>query len=342
VVTMGGTGYNPPWYRLQSAGVGVILLILAHTPVPVRGEKFKCPAFTKLTSDSFVFQDPGQCDKYWTCVQGTATRSLCPDGLVFHPDKPDGEDPCDLIANVPDKCKGREGLQRPKPGDSFCPRQYGVYPSTLPWECDTYYTCQNGKSARTKCAEGLHYSEDAGICVWARDSGREECIEEEQPREKKKKEGGKKEDAKPERKPADKLDNGFQCPGGPEGVHPALPHPTDCRLYYVCLNGLDPSDAGCPPSKVFNPSIQQCDIPANVDGCEDYYNPAAKKKKADLAANLGTDLDSKDFSMFLKLLKSSGVLGGKLGGLEQAPRQQGGRKIGSQGRPGVRPGPGGL
>ena len=187
---------------------------------------------------------------------------------------------------------------------------------------------------------------------------------------------------KPDRKPADKLANGFVCPGGPIGVHPALPHPDDCRLYYVCLNGLDPSDAGCPPGKVFNPTIQQCDLPANVNGesshhplflsllfcqvmadtpnmrgafvkptisgCEDYYNPAAKKKKAELASSLGADLKSDEFSMFIKLLKNSGVLkgnllipdksavsgglGGKLGG-----RQGGGRA----GRPGPgRPGPG--
>ena len=57
-------------------------------------------------------------------------------------------------------------------GDAHCPRQYGVYPSSIPGECDTYYTCTNGKSAPTKCAEGLHYSDESGICVWARDSGR--------------------------------------------------------------------------------------------------------------------------------------------------------------------------
>ena len=43
-------------------------------------------------------------------------RSLCPDGLVFHPGKAKGEDPCDQRQNVPDKCEGRSQLQRPKPG----------------------------------------------------------------------------------------------------------------------------------------------------------------------------------------------------------------------------------
>ena len=61
---------------------------------------------------------------------------------------------------------------RPVAGDAHCPRQNGVYASSIPGECDTYYTCNNGKSSATKCAEGLHYSDNDGICVWARDSGR--------------------------------------------------------------------------------------------------------------------------------------------------------------------------
>ena len=77
---------------------------------------FRCPAYTTLSEDPFLFPDPEQCDKFWTCQNGNSRRSLCPDGLVFHPDKEDGEDPCDLRHNVPDKCAGREELQRPKPG----------------------------------------------------------------------------------------------------------------------------------------------------------------------------------------------------------------------------------
>ena len=58
---------------------------------------FECPESTG------VFPDPGQCDKYWVCQGGRPTRTLCPDGLAFHPRKEEGEDPCDLIHNVPDK-----------------------------------------------------------------------------------------------------------------------------------------------------------------------------------------------------------------------------------------------
>jgi len=292
-------------------------LLLATLLLPlVEPGKFKCPSFTKLTDDEFVYPDPQQCDKYWTCKRGESKRSLCPDGLVFHPDKGDGEDPCDLKHNVPDKCEGRSELQRAKPGDAHCPRQNGVYASEDPYECDTYYSCLNGKSSPTKCAKGLHYSDQIGTCVWPRESGRDDCVsaDEEPTERKKKKSKGAAAKENTTRKPAEALDNGFQCPGGPIGVHPALPHPSDCRLYYVCLDGITPSDAGCTHGKVFNPTTQQCDIPINVEGCEYYYNPAAKKKKEEqeknIASQVGADITSSDFNQFLKLLKMSGVLGG--------------------------------
>jgi len=148
------------------------LIIVTLLLPAVKSGKFKCPSFTKLTSAEFVYPDPEQCDKYWTCVKGESKRSLCPDGLVFHPEKENGEEPCDLKHNVPDKCEGRPKMQRAKPGDGHCPRQNGVYGSDDLFECDTYYSCLNGKSSPTKCAQGLHYSDAIGTCVWPRESGR--------------------------------------------------------------------------------------------------------------------------------------------------------------------------
>eukprot|EP00091_Calanus_sinicus_P012124 TRINITY_DN2753_c0_g1_i4.p1 TRINITY_DN2753_c0_g1~~TRINITY_DN2753_c0_g1_i4.p1 ORF type:complete len:211 (-),score=35.36 TRINITY_DN2753_c0_g1_i4:58-690(-) len=169
---MARAGARPMGMAFRLPGLLLVTLLLPA----VEPGKFKCPSFTKLTDDEFVYPDPEQCDKYWTCTRGESKRSLCPDGLVFHPDKADGEDPCDQKANVPDKCKGRPKLQRPKPGDGHCPRQNGVYASDDPFECDTYYSCLNGKSSPTKCAQGLHYSDEIGTCVWPRESGREDCV----------------------------------------------------------------------------------------------------------------------------------------------------------------------
>ena len=86
----------------------VTLLVLTLS----NGE-FSCP------EKAGIFPDPDQCDKYWVCVGGTASRKLCPDGLAYHPRKAEGEDPCDHIHSVPDKCKRRPKLQRAKPGKNI-------------------------------------------------------------------------------------------------------------------------------------------------------------------------------------------------------------------------------
>ena len=88
--------------------VPLLLLLLAAPATP----QFSCPA-----DQQGVFPDPDQCDKYWECGPGgRAGRHLCPDGLAFHPSKPEGEDPCDHIHAVPDRCKKRPKLQKAKPG----------------------------------------------------------------------------------------------------------------------------------------------------------------------------------------------------------------------------------
>jgi len=244
------------------------ILLVALGPLRrVTASKFECP------EKSGIFPDPDQCDRYWVCHGGRPSRQLCPDGLVFHPEKGEGEDPCDNIHGVPDKCEGREERQRAKPGDAHCPRQNGVYPSEKPHECDVFYSCLNGVGSPTRCPEGLHYSEKEGICVWARDSGRTGCgvsPAEEEPRKRRRKEqtqapATKKEGPK-------KLANGFSCPGGKLGVHIALAHPTDCRSYYVCLNGVEASPRGCSQGQVFNPDTKSCDLPSGVPGCESYYD----------------------------------------------------------------------
>ena len=118
-----------------------------------------------------------------------------------------------------------------------------MYPSEKPYECDVFYSCLNGVGSPTRCPEGLHYSETEGICVWARDSGRSGCglvpAEEDRRRRKKKEPAAAK---KQEKEEVRTLPNGFRCPGGKLGVHVALAHPTDCRSYYVCLNGRYYSD----------------------------------------------------------------------------------------------------
>ena len=219
-----------------------------------------------------LFKHPEFCDRYFECRGGQLVkRKQCEDGLVFDPDKNPEEDPCDHIHNVKDRCKPRPKLQTPKPGDGYCPRQNGVYPSPDEGECDRFYSCLNGVGSSQQCAEGLHFDPSIGTCVWARESTRKGCLSANKRAQQN--EATKKPlipDAEAE-KEGESLSNGFKCPGGKLGVHPALPHPDSCRLYYVCLNGVVPNEAGCVSGLVFNPDTAKCDDPENVAGCEDTY-----------------------------------------------------------------------
>ena len=138
-----------------------------------------------------------------------------------------------------------------------------------------FYSCLKGVGSPTRCPEGLHYSDKEGICVWARDSGRTGCglpaDEGEKKRRKKKKQPSSDVKSPSDRDRPRTLANGFSCPGGKLGVHISLPHPTSCRSYYVCLNGVEASEQGCSMGKVFNPDTSSCDEPKHVPGCENYY-----------------------------------------------------------------------
>ena len=281
--------------RTVSFAIFILVFCLTYENGFVLGQiEFICPG-----GKDGLYPHPTQCDRYFECINKKVKRRLCADGHGFDPDRVDESDPCNQIHNIKGKCKERPDLQRPKPGDANCPRQNGVYPSPDVTICDIFYTCLNGKSSMKQCPEGLHFDPKIGTCVWARDSSREGCLSENQ-RRKKKKPKGKRRQQQPQQddsnqKKGDSLPNGFQCPGGKLGFHPALPHPTSCRLYYVCLNGVTPNEAGCGRGLVFNAETEKCDKPENVPGCEETYAPRGgrpppkiKSSKRGQANNRGT------------------------------------------------------
>ena len=55
------------------------------------------------------FPDPEQCDLYYECVDGVATPTLCPDGLMFD-DTNSIDAKCDYPFNV--KCGDREYVRK--------------------------------------------------------------------------------------------------------------------------------------------------------------------------------------------------------------------------------------
>eukprot|EP00094_Tigriopus_californicus_P000286 TCALIF_00276-PA protein Name:"Similar to Endochitinase (Brugia malayi)" AED:0.30 eAED:0.30 QI:0/0/0/0.5/1/1/2/0/700 len=276
----------------------------------VRTQKFECP------DKDGLFPHPQQCDRYFQCQNGEANRMLCPDGLVFDPDKVGTtEDACDHIQNTKHKCEGKPDLQRPKPGDGFCPRQNGVYPSPDPTECDKFYSCLNGVGSVTQCANGLHFDPEIGTCVWARESSRKGCLSVSERDQ-------QKVQATPQvstEGPAEALSNGFTCPGGKLGIHISLPHPNSCHLYYVCQNGVTPSEAGCGNNLVFNPQTARCDDPENVPGCENTFKKNKPKRQSALPRSQGrqrsessreeqeSGLDVAQFAKFIEILTNPKV-----------------------------------
>ncbi len=99
--------------------------------------------------------------------------------------------------------------------------------------------------------------------MWARDSGRTGCGSTAAAAERKRKEPDPTAPPPPgdakAAAPAEALPNGFKCPGGKLGVHPALPHPTSCRLYYICHNGVTPTEAGCSSGRMTS-EVSLCDV----------------------------------------------------------------------------------
>lgn len=98
---------------------------------------FECPSKEKEQ-----FPDPIQCDKYYDCVNGTATPTLCPDGLVF--DKNITRFfKCDHPFKV--NCGNRTELQPPQRTSEYCPRRNGVFNHLDKTVCDGFITCDEGK-----------------------------------------------------------------------------------------------------------------------------------------------------------------------------------------------------
>ena len=55
-----------------------------------------------------------------------------------------------------------------------------------------------------------------------------------------------------------------ECPPGNSGETILLPDASDCSVFYKCSNGV-PVRQQCPSGLLFNPQLQVCDYPSNVD-----------------------------------------------------------------------------
>lgn len=306
------TNFVPFCKRTFSFAIFILVFSLFSENVFVLGQlEFICPG-----GKDGLYPHPTQCDRYFECINRKVKRRLCADGLAFDPLRVEESDPCNQVHNIKGKCRERSDLQRPQPGDANCPRQNGVYPSPDVTVCDIFYTCLNGKSSVKSCTDGLYFDPTKGICDWARDSTRKGCLSDSQRRAKEPKRRRKQNQPQQEssnQKAGERLANGFQCPGGKLGLHPALPHPNSCILYYVCLNGGTPSEAGCGRGLVFNSKTGKCDKPENVPGCENTYakkgrpqRPPPPNKSNNRGNNRGSNRENSNISKDTRIPTGNG------------------------------------
>jgi len=224
------------------------------------------------TPNGYSIADPHQCDRYLRCFpDGHAQVSLCPDGLVFN--KKQGA--CDYMAKT--SCAGRPLLQPPT-GSGSCPRANGFFPLPAEESCSQYVVCHGGSSHLQACGSGAVFDTQLATCVHPDQTTRAGCTAEELYR--------------------------FQCPiyKGQRlrfGNHDRLPHPTDCALFYICLENGQPRLSGCPRPTVFNPATGICAASKRVAGCEDYYMPEEEemdekeKERAMLEDEVRLDVEKK-------------------------------------------------
>ncbi|KAH7642026.1 protein obstructor-E [Dermatophagoides farinae] len=206
------------------------------------GSSFQC------LDDFGFYPHLKSCDKYWACDNGTATLKTCGNGLVFD-DSDTRRENCAYPFSV--DCGERSDLEPPI-STPHCPRLYGIFPD--PSNCRIFYSCWNGEASRYECPPGLAYDDDQRVCVWADHVDR--CDQSE-------------------------VSDGFVCPDPTEtdqpGHYTRHAHPTDCRKFYVCIEGVA-RPYGCSLGTVFNVDTLQCDDPENVPGCEKYYGDLDSKQ----------------------------------------------------------------
>lgn len=208
---------------------------------------------------SYNIADSKQCDLYHECTKGgKLLERLCDDGFQFSEEI----HACDYPHNV--NCTGREKLQESPSKNPQCPRMNGFYPFPPEDSCQKFYHCLEGVAYEKTCPDGVIFDLSIGACIHPDRSHRTQC--------------------------AAKSVLNFTCPNHGKkfvrlrfGDHDRLPHPTNCRKFFICLADGKPRVGGCPLGKVFNPKIGVCDSPKRVPQCKDYYGKKDLAKLAKLA-----------------------------------------------------------
>ncbi|XP_053675019.1 uncharacterized protein LOC128725307 [Anopheles nili] len=110
-----------------------------------------------------------------------------------------------------------------------CPAQ-GIQNFPVANSCTKFIQCIEGSQFQRECPAGTQFDASVGQCNIASVVG---CVD-------------------------------LDCPAQDDPNNPVFkPDPTDCQIYYICLNGEGVKQT-CPPQTRFNPALGVCDLLANV------------------------------------------------------------------------------
>ena len=134
------------------------LLLLSLLLAPAAGQ---APVGCEYPEGLQTYPDPGSCERYIRCANGTLTQEVCGNGLLFSGGGAVHEG-CDYHWRV--NCDGRP-YQEPAPAAGPCPFAFGLFPSGD--GCVDYFVkCAYGQPQPELCPEGLAYDERAHACNW--------------------------------------------------------------------------------------------------------------------------------------------------------------------------------
>ncbi|GFY63344.1 putative chitinase 10 [Trichonephila inaurata madagascariensis] len=215
----------------------------------------KCPP--KNPAHPVLLPHISDCTKFYICDAGVPHVKSCQPGLHFnakieacdYPDKAgcDSEATCDYpenagcetsVTKVPKGKVGKESFKQ------SCELAADGTPLLIPHEsdCRKYYNCHNGVLYPHICQSGLHFNSKLQACDYPDKAG----CETEKPRGK----GGL-------------GDSSDGCQNVRTDKTVLVPHPNDCSRYFMCDSGFSYLKA-CPAGLHFNPALQSCDYPSNV------------------------------------------------------------------------------
>ncbi|XP_015110606.1 uncharacterized protein LOC107036887 isoform X2 [Diachasma alloeum] len=144
-----------------------------------------------------------------------------------------------------------------------CPHPEANGQFVYPPDCKFFVNCWKGRAFVQPCAPGTHFNPETLECDFPH---KVKCY------------GGELADFSapdnPDHEIREPMTRDFTSPKlnlqpkCPEQLSGLLAHPSDCRKFLLCSNGITHIMI-CGPGTVFSPTMSTCDFPANVAGCED-------------------------------------------------------------------------